>query len=310
MLPALLITLGVVGVLVGSDVAISAAIRLARRSGVPPMLIGLTLTSVGTSLPEIATNIAAGLSSRAGVDASGLLVGNIIGSCLSQITLLLGIVGLAAVMHRPEHFRRDAAMVLAAAAAMFAACADGTAYPAEGLALLALYVGYLLALVRGTPMQDTAATTAGSALRDLAAALAGLAVVVLAANLVIEQAITLARLLTLPEMIIGLILGLGTGIPELTVALQAARKGSTELGLGNLIGSNITDPLLSFSAGVILHEVTVPAAVLWFDFPVWLSASALALWFIHTRDWLSRLEAGLLIAVFFGYIIARAWLLD
>lgn len=309
MLSALLIILGVAGVLVGSDFAISAAIRLARRVGVPPLLVGLTLTSIGTSLPEIATNVAAGLSSRAGVDASGLLVGNIIGSCLSQITLLLGIVGLAASMRRPAHFRRDGAMMLAASAAMFAACADGVVHPSEGLVLMALYAGYLIVLVRSTPMTAPTDRGEGSILRDLAAALGGLVLVVFCANLVIEQAITLARLLELPEVIIGLILGLGTGIPELTVALQAARKGSMELGLGNLIGSNITDPLLSFSAGVVIHEVTVPAAVLWFDFPIWIGASALALWFIHTRSSLSRVEAGLLITVFLGYVTARTLLI-
>ena len=155
MLSALLIVLGVAGVLVGSDVAISAAIRLARRSGVPPLLIGLTLTSIGTSLPEIATNVAAGMSSRAGVDASGLLVGNIIGSCLSQITLLLGIVGLAAALNKPDNFRRDGTMMIAAAVAMFIACADGVARPIEGGVLLTLYAGYLAVLLRGMPRERT-----------------------------------------------------------------------------------------------------------------------------------------------------------
>ncbi|MFT5679256.1 MAG: cation:H+ antiporter [Myxococcota bacterium] len=309
MLSALLIVLGIAGVLLGSDVAISAAIRLARRIGVPPLLVGLTLTSIGTSLPEIATNVAAGMSSRAGIDASGLLVGNIIGSCLSQITLLLGIVGLAASMRRPDHFRRDGAMMLVAAAAMFAVCADGVAKPIEAVVLLSLYAGYLFVLVRGTPMESPEENPEGSLFKELALAMGGLMVVVLCANLVVEQAIDLARLLELPEVVIGLILGLGTGIPELTVALQAARKGSTDLGLGNLIGSNITDPLLSFSAGVMLHEVTVPAAVLWFDFPVWLGASGLALWFIHSRSKLSRLESGLLIAVFLSYVTVRTVLI-
>lgn len=311
MLPVLLIVIGIAAVLYGSDLAIAAAIRLARRSGVPPLLIGLTLTSIGTSLPEIATNVAAGLSSRAGEDASGLLVGNIIGSCLSQITLLLGLVGLTAAMKKPDNFLRDGAMMLLAAVGMLGACADGVVEPTEGMVLMAIYTGYLLLILRGTPRNtpDTA-DLGGSLPRDVLVVLVGLALVIFGADTVIDQAITLARSLGTPEVVIGLILGLGTGIPELTVALQAARKGSADLGLGNLIGSNITDPMLSFSAGVLIHEVTVPREVLTFDFPFWLLSSVIALWFIWTRDQLSRLEASFLVAMFFGYLAARALLIS
>ena len=309
MLPVLLILLGVAGVLVGSDVSIAAAIRLARRFGVPPLLIGLTLTSIGTSLPEIATNVAAGMSSRAGADASGLMVGNIIGSCLSQVTLLLGLVGLTATLPRPKSFLRDGVMMMLAAGLMLAVCFDGVARPIEGVVLMAVYFAYLVVLIRGTPREDAKEEEGGNLLRDLAAVFGGLMVVVFCADLVIDQAIALAQALGTPDVVIGLILGLGTGIPELTVAIQAARKGSTDLGLGNLIGSNITDPLLSFSAGVVIHEVTVTRDILTFDFPVWIGVSALALWFIHTHERLSRTESGLLVTLFFGYLGVRTFVI-
>ena len=309
-----LIVLGIVGVILGSDQAIRGAETVARARRVPPVVIGLTLTSIGTSLPEIATNVAAGLSSRAGVDASGLLVGNIVGSCFSQVTLLLGLTGLlAASLKEPPGFLRDGAMLMIAAALMLAVCLDGVATPGEALALLAVYGAYLTLVLRAGLAEATSAP-APSAEGELEApslgwevvrTLVGLVVVLLCAELVVGQAADLARQLGLDESLIGLGLGIGTGLPELAVAVQSVRRGSADIGVGNLIGSNITDPLLSFSAGALLHPVTVSPVVLRFDFPVWLVSSAVALVFVWTHDHLSRRESVLLLAIFVGFFVGR-----
>ncbi|CAN0457212.1 unnamed protein product, partial [Ectocarpus fasciculatus] len=192
------IILGLVGIVVGSDVALRGAEAITRRLGIPPLIVGLTLTSVGTSLPEIATNIAAGLSSAAGEDASGLLVGNIVGSCFSQITLLLGITGLAATLARPTGFRRDGAMMLLAVGLMYAACADGTVSPLEGGALIAAYLAYVAALIVITLRQQRSDTPApeaasGSVVWDLARAGVGLALVLYSADVVVGESTALAR---------------------------------------------------------------------------------------------------------------------
>lgn len=312
------ILLGLAGVVVGSDVALRGAEAITRRLGVPPLIVGLTLTSIGTSMPEIATNVAAGLSSAGGEDASGLLVGNIVGSCVSQITLLLGITGLAAPLARPKGFRRDGAMMLLAIGLMFAACADGTVTPLEGVGLITVYTIYVVALVvmtlrrvvPGAPSADDPEEThGGSLLWDLVRAGLGLALVLYSADVVVSQSTLLARQAGISDGLIGLGLGLGTGMPELAVALQAVRRKSADIGLGNLIGSNITDPLLSFGAGAAIYTVNVPAEALWFDFPAWALASVVAMAFIWSRDQLARWESAVLLGAFIAFFVLRAVLI-
>lgn len=312
------IVLGLIGVVVGSDLALRGAEAITRRLGVPPLIVGLTLTSIGTSMPEIATNVAAGLSSAGGEDASGLLVGNIVGSCISQITLLLGLTGLAAPLARPSGFRRDGAMMLLAVALMFLACADGQVSPLEGVLLIGTYILYVAALVGitlrrlvpGAPSSDDPVPVeGGSVLWDLLRAGAGLAVVLYAADVVVGQSTLLARQAGISDGLIGLGLGLGTGMPELAVALQAVRRKSADIGLGNLIGSNITDPLLSFGAGAAIYTVTVPAEALWFDFPAWGISSVIALVFIWSKDQLARWESAVLLGAFFAFFAVRTALI-
>ncbi|MEL6343561.1 MAG: calcium/sodium antiporter [Myxococcota bacterium] len=316
MLELFLIVVGVAGVIFGSEVAIRAAERVARRWGVSPLIIGLTLTSIGTSLPEISTNIAAGLSSRAGTDASGLLVGNIVGSCLSQITLLLGLTGLAAPLNKPPGFLRDGLMMLAASGLMLLVCLDRQATPIEGVGLTLVYLIYIVVLVRSATQESeengetNVDRESGGVLWEIGKALGGLLLVLFCANLVVDNAVIVARAIGLSETLIGLGIGIGTGLPEMAVALQAVRNKSADIGLGNLIGSNITDPLLSFSAGIVLHTAVVPPEVLYFDFPVWIGASVVAFLFIWTHDRLARWESGLLLGIFFAFFIARYLLFE
>lgn len=304
------ILLGLVGIVAGSELALRGAESITRQLGISPLIVGLTLTAVGTSFPEIATNVAAGLSSRAGEDASGLLVGNIVGSCLSQITLLLGLTALAAPLRRPKGFARDGSMMLLAIALMFAACADGYVTPAEGGALIVaylLYISAIIAIAARTPREEGAEKSSSSrTLQDLVGIVVGLTVVIGSADVVVDQSVLLAREVGISDGVIGLGLGLGTGMPELAVALQSIRRKSADIGLGSLIGSNITDPLLSFGIGASIHVVTVAPAVRWFDFPAWTLASILALLFIWSDRELVRWEAMLLIVFFFAFFVVRA----
>ena len=308
-LPLLLACLGGAILLVGADAAVEAAQGIARRFGVPALVIGLTLTSVGTSLPEIATNLAAAASSGGGTDASGIAVGNIVGSNLSQITLLMGITGLVAGLKVPRAvLTRDGPVALAALLAMLVACIDGRVTQTEGAVLAGLYglytVGLLLWVRRsaardgtGDPTEDPSAETprlAGEALR-LAV---GLTAVVGGAALLVGQAQILAEAAGLPKDLVGLLVGVGTGLPELVVSVKAARSGDSGLAIGNLIGSNITDPLLSFGVGAAVTPVTVAGPVLWLDFPFWGVATGVALGFLATKGRLDRWEGGVLVGLF------------
>lgn len=292
------------GLVLASDRAVDAARAIAEELGVPTLVVGLTITSIGTSLPEIATNIAAGFSTLGGVDASGIAVGNVVGSNLSQITLLLGLSGWIATLAIPKAaLARDGAMVAIALALMWVCCADGRVTRSEGGALVAAYGVYLpTVFLWERKREDRVVARAerdGAALRrHLVVIGVSLVVVVLCANLLTDRGVTLARDLGLSETVIGLFVGFGTGLPELTVSLRAIGKHDGQLSLGNLLGSNITDPLLSFGAGALVAPVAVASETLRFDLPTWAAATAIALLLLWNHQDLNRKESSVLLVVF------------
>ena len=316
MFEAIWILLGLVGLAFGSDVVVGGARAVARRLGVSSLVIGLTITSIGTSIPEIATNVGAALYGRGGTETSGIAVGNIVGSCFGQITLLLGISAAFTTLHAPDGaLRRDGMALGGATVVMIAACLDGVVSRYEGGLLAVAYVAYLLLVYvqergdRGGIAVDVAdegqAPPEGRLHVDLGKVVGGIALVLIAANLVVGQGAELARELGMSELWIGLVVGLGTGLPELTVSVQAARSTDGALSLGNLMGSNITDPLFSFGLGAAIYPVTVSASALSFDLPFWGAATLIALLMLLDHRDLNRLEAGVLFTLFALYLVLR-----
>lgn len=299
---------GCIALIWGSDLAVGAAIRLASSLGVSRWLIGVTLASVGTSLPEIGTNVTAALASRGGTDASGLAVGNVVGSCLSQITLFLGLTALLATLPLPKVARRrDLPFLLLAAVAMAAACWDLQVEASEAAALVGGYGLYLVIAVLSERRQQSegAADRPRFRLSDLVAGLGGLVIVILGGDAVVGGGMAVAESAGLSKTTIGLLVGLGTGLPELAIAIRGVAHGAASLSLGNLIGSNITDPLLTLGTGALVHPLTVSPRVMWFDLPVWIGASMCAVLYLRNENRLDRLEGTILLLIFAAYASIR-----
>lgn len=310
-MPVLLIIVGLIGLMIGSEIVVSSGKAIARKLGASPLLIGLTITSIGTSLPEIATNISAGFNSRGAIDASGIAVGNVIGSNLSQITLLLGFTALLGALSIPRMaFRRDVPALFIAMALMFASAVDGVTSRGEGMLLCIIYAGYLFLVWKTESTGEELPLTPQREIslpRELLTIMASLAVVVFSADLIVDEGVEIARSMGVSETVIGLGVGLTTGLPELAVALRSVQAKAGDLALGNLIGSNITDPLLSFGSGAMVHQVLIPTAALRFDFPFWLGATVLTLVLMAIRRKLARPEGIVLIAGFIVYVAVRAY---
>ncbi|MFC2162353.1 sodium:calcium antiporter [Candidatus Altiarchaeota archaeon] len=310
MIELLVIFAGLVGLAIGADYAVEAARKMAARLGVSEILVGLTITSIGTSLPEISTNIMSGLSTLGGEDASGIAVGNIIGSDLSQITLLLGITGAIATLTMPKKsLKRDGLMLFIAILVMYATAIDGYVSRGEGMILVATYLVYLTFIItqeKITLKQGGKRDKARHGIAiELAKILVGLLLVVYCANVIVDTGVALATRWGVSAAIIGLFVGLGTSVPELSVAVRAIQKKAGQLSLGNLIGSNITDPLLSFGLGASIAGVHVSDVVLRFDFPFWAASTAIALLLLYNHLDLNRKEASVLIIVFALFMYIR-----
>lgn len=304
MFPIVLLIIGLFGLWFSGEIIIPAAKRIARRLKISEVVIGLTVVSIGTSIPEISTNLTAGYSTLAGIDASGIAIGNIIGSNLSQITLVLGLVGFVTVMKISERsLKRDGLMMLFALILMMLASIDLRISRFEGIFLVSVYLIYLFFLLKEEKIFVTKKKIEKKPiLLDLLVVVGGVVLVVYSADLVVSNGVNIARTFGIREALIGIFVGLGTTLPELTISLKAALQKAGGLSIGNLIGSNITDPLLSLGLGSSLAGFSVAKQTLIFVIPFWLVGTLIALLLLFNHVNLNRKESGVLILFYLLFL--------
>lgn len=247
-LALVVVGIGVVGI--ASDQFVLGASRLARTLGVPAVVVGVVLMGFGSSLPEMAVSA---LAAREGEGAVAL--GNVAGSNLANISLLLGVGALISPIAVPSSaVRREFPLVLAAAALLVAVVFDGVSV-AEGVVLSALMVGVLVWLLRMARAarddvlgretdEHIASVTRRARVGEPARALAGLVGTVVGSQLLLSGAFGLAELLGLTSGVVGVVLlALGTSLPELVTVVQSVRRDEHDLVVGNLLGSNLFNSL-------------------------------------------------------------------
>lgn len=312
MLTVGLITAGLVLLVIGGEALVRGATGLAKALGVSPLLIGLVVVGFGTSTPELTTSVTAALAGSPDV-----AVGNVIGSNIANILLILAATALLApIAVEPRAFSRDGAML-----AIASVVAAGAIYLAPmtrlvGTGLVFLLLVYVVAsYVIDTRTRDAQAqlheAEADSVIgpkRGLAIVylLAGLVGVIGGARLLVDGATDLALALGVSEAVIGLtVVAVGTSLPELAASLSAARKGESDIAFGNVVGSNIFNALFIVGGAALAQPFTLAPGAFGIDLLVMLGAAALLIVFAVTGKRISRIEGGVLLALYVGY---TAWL--
>lgn len=251
----LLVLAGVTMLVFGADRAVEGAGALADFYGVSTFFIGVTVVAVGSSLPEIVTSMYAAV-----YDTGALLVGHIVGSATSQITLGLGVVGLVApvVVPREKVLTYGAGMVAAMSVMLAVVYTGGTITHVEGAAMVALYVLFLYALFEHEDYEEHLAEQPEHT-RGRAALLVvfGIALVVVGGHLLVTYGQAFALSVGIPQYFVGVVTGLGTTFPEIVVAVAAVHRERGGIAVGTLLGSNITDPLFSLGVGAAFGEVRI-----------------------------------------------------
>ncbi len=303
-----LVGLAVLGV--GADLLVRGAAGLARRFGVSPFVIGFAVVGFGTSAPELAVNLSAAFGGSCDV-----ALGNIVGSNIANIGLILGVAAL--VRPLAVHMRVlwvEVPIMIGASLALWALSADGEVGRAEGAALLAGFV-IVAAFVFGSSRREVPEVKQElsapvekpmPAGRAAAAGLLGLGGLVGGAYVMVHAATTLARSWGLSDLVIGLtIVAVGTSLPELASSVAAALRRQPDIAVGNVIGSNIFNILLILGLTACVHPVPVPAAALRIDMPVMAGFSVALVPIMWGGRRVSRWEGGLLLVLYALYI---AWL--
>ena len=313
----LLLALGLL--VVSADFFIEGAKGLARRGGIPEVVIGLTIVSIGTSLPEILVTSTSALNVTENQEVADFAIGGILGSVLVQITLILGFVALVKGLKiRPSWLNRDGLIMMLSLLLMtFFLISDEGINRIEGIILSSLYIVYISWLLynRKEIMDEESTGEAESIeLRSLSwsgaayfvMVLIGLALAVFAAHHLVVNASDLAYEMNIPHSIIGTVVsGLGTSLPELTIAFMAAKR-SQGVAIGTLIGSNITDPLLSIGIAATVHPLYLTEAgsdmIMLVIFPASIIIAAVALLLMRTSYEFKKWEGIILIVLYFIFL--------
>lgn len=308
---ALQIAGGLVLLALGGEGVIRGAVGIARRLGLSELLIGLVLVGFGTSTPELLTSINAALAG-----SPGIALGNVVGSNIGNVFLILALVVVIWPMTvPPAAVSRDAVIAIAVAILLVVlVLAFGTLSFTVGAILVALLIAYMatawLLERRGGPV--AAEHEAEAHLHDPAPArlwvsalfaIGGLALLIVGADLLVAGAITLARIAGLSETVIGLtIVAIGTSLPELVASATAALKGRSDVAFGNIVGSNIYNILGILGITALVHPIAIPADIGLVDWAALIGSAMLLLVFARSGYRLSRGEGLVFLALYAGYV--------
>ena len=304
--------LGLALLLAGGEMMVRGSVAMAERLRVSPLIIGVTLVGFGTSAPELVTCIDAALQG-----APALAVGNIVGSNIANVLLILAIGAiLSPFACSPDAFKRDGSVVALSTIACTAILVSGDVSRLIGIILVVMLITYLVWATLADRKEHGAAdqegngepAKAGSLLGNLAITVIGLGGILFGADLLVMSAIDLATHFGVSQTLIGLtIVALGTSLPELATTVIAAAKRQGDVAFGNIIGSNIFNSLGILGATAAVKPISVPADVIAFDVWVMLAATAALILFAVTSWRINRIEGGLLLSGYIGYIGFVGW---
>jgi cation:H+ antiporter len=298
---------------VAGDALVKGAVNLALRLGIPALVVGLTVVAFGTSAPELLVSVQAAIR-----DAPGIALGNVVGSNIANILLVIGISALISVIHASQTDTRQSYVTMLAASVLFTALAfTGVFVWWSGLILLAGLGFMLWQSWRAAQAHRLAADPAAEALEEadpqmplwkiLALLSAGLVGLPVGADLLVDASVNIARALDVSETVIGLTLvAVGTSLPELATSVMAAIRRSADVALGNVIGSNVFNLLAIIGVASLIGPIPVAPEFLTRDLWVMLGTSLLLAPFVLRGLDIGRIAGALFVAIFAAYVVVLA----
>ncbi|WP_017614946.1 calcium/sodium antiporter [Nocardiopsis salina] len=324
-----LVAAGLAVLVVGAELLVRGATGVSALLRISTMVIGLTVVAIGSSLPELAVGVEAALRGH-----PGLVTGNIVGTNIVNLLLILGIsAALSPIFTQRQMMRLDLPVVAVVSVLLFLLSLGGSLSRPMGLLLMGVGVAYTVAIVRNarrthaveTPSQGSGGGTGGTDVPERPARggparfaldalflFCGIALVILGAEWLVSGAVGIATALGVSDVLIGLtIVAIGTSAPELVTSIVATMRGQASIAIGNLIGSSVYNIVFVLGLTVVVapEPVAVSAEVLYVDMIVMAVVSMLVVLFFRTGRRVTRLEGLFLVSLYLGYlaylIIAR-----
>lgn len=304
---------GLVLLIIGSESVLRGGIGLSKIFGLSPLLIGLLVVSAGTSAPELVVSLEGAFHG-----APDLALGNVIGSNLVNILLILGFGAMMRpIPTSPKIVLRDGGVLVAVSAALFLMVRGGSITRQDGWMLLAGFLAYVLLSFftdrRRVPSHrtgDVRDREGGGPTPAMSALLLifGLACLYFGGAYVVDGGVAVARLYHVPQAVIGLtLIAVGSSLPELATTIVASIRGQTSIAIGNLIGSNIFNILLVLGITATVHPLSVSPMVAGADIYLMLGAAVVVPLMLAARWELGRAQGAFLMLAYLGYLVFVAW---
>jgi cation:H+ antiporter len=313
MIQLTLFIVGLAALTFGAELLVRGASRLALTFGLSPLVVGLTIVAFGTSAPEIAVAIDAALSGQ-----SDLTIGNVVGSNICNILLILGLGSLIGpLVVAGQVVRQEVPVMIAASALVVGLSVNGNISYLEGLLLFVLLIVYIVFLVRQSRRASRneqehygeelpAATWDQHWAVQGGLVLAGLALLVIGADWLVDAAVTFAHWLGVSDLVIGLtVVAVGTSLPEIATSVMAAWRGERDLAIGNAVGSNVFNLLGCLGLGAMMSPEGLPVAAAALDFDLWvmLAVAVACLPIFLARKRIARWEGMLFLLYYVAYVV-------
>jgi len=327
LLDVVLVLAGLALLTAGGEVLVRGASALAERLRIPPLVVGLVVVSAATSTPELAVTVGAILR-----DEPGLAVGNVVGSNIVNILLILGISAIIVPLAvKRQLIRFDVPVMVGLSVLLLVLSLDGQVGLLDGILLLAgLLVHAFLSVFIGRRDAKTAALTADAPLAKIATSnpaanpapkpvakpialwlalvliVAGIGLLVLGAQLLVDGAVSIASGFGVSSLVIGLtVVAIGTSLPELAASLAAVRRREGDIAVGNIVGSNIFNigMVLGVPAIIFGQGIPVPAPAIALDMPLMVAAAVALLPIAFTGFIIARWEGSLFVVLYAAYVV-------
>jgi cation:H+ antiporter len=270
---------GLVALVVGAELMVRGAARLALSFGISPLVVGLTVVAFGTSAPELAVSVDAVLGGN-----PDMAVGNVVGSNIANVLLILGLSALIVPLAVAEQvIRQEIPIMIGASLLLVVMALDGVVSHADGLLLFALVIVYTVFLVRQSraasravqeefsdELPDTSSRWDAHWSVQALLIVGGLVLLVLGASWLVDAAVAVARALGVSDLVIGLtVVAVGTSMPEIATSLVAAWRGERDIAVGNVVGSNVFNIFACLGLAGLVSTDGIPVSAAARNFDLW-----------------------------------------
>jgi len=292
----------------GADWLVKGSSRMAESFGIKPLVVGLTVVAIGTSSPELVVSVVSIAQKK-----NDIALGNIIGSNICNIGLILGISALMHYLTVQKIFlKKELPIMIFSSALLFIFGSNLLISRVEGAVLLAGFIAFMLYIVLSTLKSNGTAEldlnidalvirNNNNKLKDTVFIIIGIAGLVLGSHLMVKSSVVIATSIGISDFVIGLVLvALGTSLPELATSVAAAFRKETDILVGNVIGSNISNAFLVIGTVALLKPVTVDSSILSFEFPAMMIFSFLLFVFLRAGPALQRIYG---VIFLIGYVL-------